>query len=163
MPKHLKADYASAKALFLTGLPLPDIAEKTGINYGALRQHARRHNWVQNKGDIETIIEKHVATSIEDAAKRYIERSIKLDSRVFSALEAKRIEAMELEELEKVATIMAKVNPVARSNRGLDDDKHKTIHVGLTQNVVEIKLPAAQVEEHNTEVIDVETVREASK
>jgi hypothetical protein len=87
MPNH-GHDYQRAKAMFLKGEPLTEIAQKLNIPYGTLRGYARRRAWKEDTSALDRVVNDHVAKSITNTADGWIKAFQKRTFELMTELKA---------------------------------------------------------------------------
>lgn len=165
MPKPLVADWDLIKSLILKGLTPKQVSEQTGISHEAIRKRAQRSNWDKEKAKIAAVVSQAVQRDVTEGQKNYLNRVIRLGDRMLDVLEQQ--ENYSLEDLEAVAGIITKLDPVQRRALGLDVDGATQRHQTLVQVViqqppsalpVEFDEPTEQSSSTSPTTIDVETV-----
>jgi len=161
MPAPLAVDWNIAKQLFLSGMPLKQVAAKCSIPFPALRQKAARYRWKQDDFEVSRRVTDAVTRCHVDAACDIVKqgnawkhRVIKLAESHLSELEKRDPATLMLEDFDVLSRIAERTDAIARKSFGLDADKG-SVNVTLQ---VQSELPAQRQLAESNEVLEVETV-----
>lgn len=136
MPRKLDVDYGAAKLLYLKGLSLTTISEKTKIPLLALRKHATRQKWAEQKTKTEQVMSSAVSTGLVNTAKEHVNTVLDVLTRHVNALRKRDPEELDLESLDLASKILDRLDQIGRRSHGLDADSASKSHSGLVQIVV---------------------------
>lgn len=125
--------------LYFQGTPFAEIARRLNCNAATIRSHAHREDW---HGSKRKALEKAPqATDWREKAQSWPKRVATLMEKRLDYLESIPVEDLTMKELRELSATTKETDQMAREAYGLNDEGPKVFHVGLTQNVVEIRLP----------------------
>jgi hypothetical protein len=135
MSKPIAADWDLIKSLILKGLTPRQVSEQTGVSYEAIRKRGQREGWDKEKSQIAHYVSQAVAKDVTEGQRNYLNRVINLGNKVLDALE--RQDKFSLDDLETVAGVITKLDPVQRRALGLDTQENNAPRTSLVQVVVQ--------------------------
>jgi hypothetical protein len=162
MAKALSVDWSLAKSLAIKGVPLPEVAKQLGVSYNTLKQRAHRYKWREEVTKTEQAIHHAVTETCADVAKTHVNRVVGLLGKHLDALERKDADTLDLQDFDTATKILDRLDQIGRRAHRLDDENNRTIHVGLIQPVVEIKLTQGVEMTKQAQVVDVQDVKPES-
>jgi hypothetical protein len=158
MGKPLAVDYEKIKALFINGLPLPDLAERFNVKYNTLRQRAHREGWQKLATEVSHSVTRAVTDSVTQGAKSHVNRVLKLVDRHIESVERRSPDAMDLESFDMLTKIVDRLDQIGRRSHGLDAEQANARSATLVQVVINTKDTALTPIDVDTDgVIDVES------
>jgi hypothetical protein len=157
MAKKLAVDWDKLKSLYIKGVPLKQIADNNGVPFSALRARAHRYKWSEHATEITQILQRDVTKELQETGKEHVSEIIGLLKRAKNALRNIDVEAEPVEAIEVYAKTLDRLDQIGRRSHGLDAENNRTIHVGLIQPVVEIKLTQGVEMTKQAQVVDVQT------
>jgi hypothetical protein len=129
-------DWDSAKALYIKGLPLKDVAEQMGVKFGTLRQHARRSGWMQVKRRTSEIVSQVVSESVTQGAKSHVHRVLNLVNRHIESVERRHPDDLDLESFDMLTKIVDRLDQIGRRSHGIDAEAQGKASTTLVQVVI---------------------------
>jgi hypothetical protein len=158
MPKPLAIDWDSARALFIKGITMKDIADQFGLKCATVRQRAKRDKWGQSKAIATEIVSRKVTETVSEGAKSHVNRVLKLVDRHIESVERRSPDAMDLESFDMLTKIVDRLDQIGRRSHGLDAEQANARSATLVQVVINTKDTALTPIDVDTDgVIDVES------
>jgi predicted transcriptional regulator len=158
MPKPLAVDWDQAKCLYIKGMSLADIANQMGVSPGALRTRAHRYKWAESLSQTQAKVQHVVTEQIKTGAQGWIPKIDRYVHEVIDDLLQRGASSFSPKDLRDLVACATQVNQMARETYGMNAES-KTIHVGLIQPVVEIKLTQGVEMTKQAQVVDVQDVK----
>ena len=144
MPKALNVDWEPLKALYIKGVPLPEIAKQTGVSYVALRARAHRYNWKGDAAAATAILEQSATRTLVERGQDWGNRIATLMEKRLDHLERLDPGKLKLNELEALTRITELTDKTARRTFGMDEAQPQ-VSVGLVGITLHTKAYEKQV------------------
>ena len=138
MPKQANINWDEAKMLYFQGCPFAEIARRLNCNAATIRSHAHREDWHESKR--KALEKTPQEVNWKEKAQAWPKRVALLMEKRLDYLESIPVEDLTMKELRELSSTTKETNEMAREAYGLNDDGHRTLHVGLVVPVCEIKM-----------------------
>jgi hypothetical protein len=149
MPKQVDVDWQLAEGLYQQGLSCAEIARRLTCNASTVRTKALRGKWSEKKAQALEILKQSVADEPLDVKKhadQWARDLMQVCQNHMDYLKEVKPGKLTPKDVQLGAQVLRIIDDVARRTLGLDSEQPKIQHVGLVQNVVEIKWPVPQPE-----------------
>lgn len=133
-----RRDCERAEALYMTGLPPSEIAQRLGIKYNKLRLWCQRGKWTERKRQMQqghaALLDKTVAMTLADNVLHHQKRVAQVYEGKIDSLS--KFNPVEAKEFVEVSQALKNFDDVGRRNLGLSDEsdsknKSATFHFNL--------------------------------
>ena len=132
MPTKLPIDWQLAESLYNQGFSMADIARKLNCNAATVRCHAVRYNWKQTASKAKEIVQQK---SLKERGESHLEEVATIIERHIAAIKKKDPAKLSLADLEKLASIIERINKAGRLTFGLDAENGGPVMIGLRQTI----------------------------
>jgi hypothetical protein len=135
MPARIKADWIAGFALYLAGLPEPEIAKRLGVARESVARHAARNSWPAIRAQAKAAAVESVgsAQSTPAEASRLVasilRRTVLDVNKRLEAIEEHDPRRMNLKEMEQRERIASSVSRTVLQFAGLERDRRQSASV----------------------------------
>ena len=143
MPREVDVDWQLAEGLFQQGLSCAEIARRLDCNASTVRTRSLRGKWSEKKAQALQILKQAAADEPLDVKKhadQWMRDLLQVCQTHMDYLKGVKPGKLAPKDVQLGAQVLRIIDDLTRRSLGLDNEQPKTVHVGLMQNLVEIKL-----------------------
>lgn len=164
MPKPLEVDWNTARALYLRGDTLEQVAQRLGVKVATVRQRAARYSWKRDAvavtDSVSHAVTSSVTLSLQERAAKWSEQVAGIVEKHLGFVANKDPGALKLNEVETLTRILGNTDATARRTFGLDKpDSARQAAVGVKVN---LRIDTASGAGDKTQAIDAQVVDDSA-
>lgn len=151
MSTAIAPDWPGIKAMYIRGLPAKQIAEQTGVSFGALRARITRQKWDADVTKVEAAMSHAVTCSLQDRAVKWVAEIDGFVRDSLTAIKKRDKDSLNLKDLKTLLESAEIADRMGRRTYGLENESKAQ----NGQTLVCVTLNTGSIDAGNAPVIEI--------